>query len=72
MSFGTKTAVYSILSQHTDLSQYLEKHPGGLNAFNIKVGQNNMFISIFISQNKEVKSVGGENFKQISDSYMLY
>ena len=23
--------------QHTDLSQYLEKHPGGLNAFNIKV-----------------------------------
>lgn len=25
------------LFQHTDLSQYLEKHPGGLNAFNIKV-----------------------------------
>ena len=25
------------LFQHTDLSQYLEKHPGGLNTFNVKV-----------------------------------
>lgn len=36
--------LYLFLFQHTDLSQYVEKHPGGLNAFNIKV-----FLSIFYS-----------------------
>ena len=29
--------VFIFCQQHTDLSQYLEKHPGGLNAFNVKV-----------------------------------
>ena len=34
--------------QHTDLSQYLEKHPGGLNTFNVKV-RHYGFISSFLT-----------------------
>ena len=47
----TKISVYVVNEvfvyfQHTDLSQYLEKHPGGLNTYNVKVSSVNKYCVI--------------------------
>ena len=36
--------------QHTDLGQYLEKHPGGLNPRNVKVGNLHLILSAIASR----------------------